>query len=90
MEKPYNRYEWWKKYAVLAAAASEILRPGDLTDEEEKRLEKLAQELGPEKGLTAALLFLCYVLEIALLEIGEHGSVLDLPLRALSVGQLGQ
>jgi len=79
-------YRWWSKYAALAAAAWEILRPGDLTDEEEKRLERLAQELGP-KGLTAALLFLCYTLEIALLEIGEGGSVLDLPLMALSAKQ---
>jgi len=87
MEKLYNRYERWGKYAALAAAAWEILRPGDLTDEEEKRLEKFSKELGPEKGLTAALLFLCYTLEIALLEIGEGGSVLDLPLMALSAKQ---
>jgi len=80
-------YRWWSKYAALAAAAWDALKPEDLTDEEEKRLEKLVQELGPEKGLTAALLFLCYVLEIALLEIGEGGSVLDLPLMALSAKQ---
>jgi len=75
--------EAWGKWAALAAAAEEVLGGADLSDGEMFQLQKLAQELGPVKGLQAVTFLLAFVLEEAVVEVGNQGSLLDLPLRAL-------
>jgi len=77
--------ETWGKWAVLAAAAEEVLGGADLSDGEIFRLQKLAHELGAAKGITAATALLAAALELAVSEIAEHGSSLDLSLRALDL-----
>jgi len=77
--------EAWGRWAALAAAAEGLLGSAGLSDREVFRLQKLAHELGPVKGLQAVTFLLAFVLEEALVEVGNHGSVLDLPLRALAL-----
>jgi len=62
-----------------------LLGSADLSDEEELKLQNLAQELGAAKGLTAATAPLAAALEVAVLKVTERGSSLDLSLRALDL-----
>jgi len=77
--------EAWGKWAALAAAAEDLLGEADLNNEEALKLQKLAQDLGAAKGITAATALLAAALELAVSEIAEHGSSLDLSLRALDL-----